>query len=55
MGNNDAKSEGLYSAMRKIFNEEEVPYNDNVYATKMVLSEELGHQILDVISITSHW
>ena len=46
MGNNDAKSEGLYSAMRKIFNEEEVPYNDNVYATKNgVIRGTSDHQI----------
>lgn len=46
MGNNDVKSEKLYSAMRELFNEEGVAYNDNIYATKNgVLRGTSDHQI----------
>ena len=54
MGNNDTKSEELYSAMRKIFNEEGVPYNYNVYATKNgVIRGTSDHQIFRIYGYPS--
>lgn len=46
MGNSDVKSEGLYATMRNIFDEEDVKYNNNVYATKDgVVRGTSDHQI----------
>ena len=46
MGNSDVKSEELYSAIKEIFNEENLAYNDNMYATKNgVVRGTSDHQI----------
>ena len=53
MGNNDVKSEKLYSAMRELFNEEGVAYNDNIYA-KTILHYQKDWQLLELAYDTFH-